>query len=75
MNMPGFTAEQSLGPTTGMYRGKGVLANFLPANIVAALHAWCDKEDVFGGIAITCCVEHGNWMHCCFSGPGGSFCA
>jgi hypothetical protein len=28
MNIPGFTAEQSLGPTTGMYRGRGVLANF-----------------------------------------------
>jgi hypothetical protein len=28
MNMPGFTAERSLGPTTGMYRGRRVLASF-----------------------------------------------
>jgi hypothetical protein len=28
MNMPGFTAERSLSPAAGRYRGKGSLASF-----------------------------------------------
>jgi hypothetical protein len=28
MNMPGFTAESSLGATMGIYRGKGVYGRF-----------------------------------------------
>jgi len=28
MNMPGFTAEASLGPTVGIYRGKTVSGRF-----------------------------------------------
>ncbi|MCK6470083.1 MAG: hypothetical protein L6Q53_18095 [Candidatus Brocadia sinica] len=68
MNMPGFNAESSFGPTMGIYRGKAVFGRSGTVEVLPMLEKLCGNCETVGalgsirGIGLrSCCEKMWEW--------------
>ena len=85
MNIPGFAAESSLGPTVGMYRGKAVSGR-LVASEVLPMQGFPGSSTLNRNLGLCWgtwlgCPVNGHiifrcvsWLEDCRCGPGGAYC-
>jgi hypothetical protein len=68
MNMPAFTADASLGPTMGRYRGKAVFGRFPSEGSGEAIPQFRIQSDPDVGAYLRCRANGGSDLICRFFG-------